>query len=78
MSLRAFTLIELLVVIAIVAILVAMLFPVLSAATKARSQKVACLNNLKQLITSVLVYAERQWLQIHRQSAAGIFDNTEQ
>ncbi|HXB58977.1 MAG TPA: prepilin-type N-terminal cleavage/methylation domain-containing protein [Candidatus Acidoferrales bacterium] len=57
LSLRAFTLIELLVVIAIVAILVAMLFPVLSAA-KARSQEAACLNNLKQLITSVLVYAD--------------------
>jgi len=45
---RGFTLIELLIVIAIIAILAAMLLPVLHAAEQ-KAQGIECLNNLKQM-----------------------------
>lgn len=57
MKRRAFTLIELLVVIAIIAILAAILFPVFAQAREA-ARSTACLSNLKQIGTSVMMYSQ--------------------
>ncbi len=54
---RGFTLIELLVVIAIIAILAAILFPVFAKARE-KARQTQCLNNQKQICTSILMYAQ--------------------
>jgi prepilin-type N-terminal cleavage/methylation domain-containing protein/prepilin-type processing-associated H-X9-DG protein len=54
---KGFTLIELLVVIAIIAILAAILFPVFAKARE-KARQTSCLNNLKQIGTAFIQYAQ--------------------
>jgi len=54
---QGFTLIELLVVIAIIAILAAILFPVFAKARE-KARQTSCLNNQRQIVTSMQIYAQ--------------------
>jgi len=56
-AMTGFTLIELLVVIAIIAILAAILFPVFAQARE-KARATTCLNNQRQIVTSILMYVQ--------------------
>lgn len=62
--LKGFTLVELLVVIAIIAILAAILLPVMAAA-KRRSQLAQCVNNARQLVLGSSIYANENGAMAH-------------
>ena len=68
---QAFTLIELLVVIAIIALLMAILVPVLNRARE-QGKRAVCLNNTKTLVLAWIMYAEANDGRIPR---AGATDN---
>ncbi len=67
----AFTLIELLVVIAIIAILAAILFPVFAQA-RAGARQATCLNNMKQIGTGLMMYAQDYDETLPGNSGAGV------
>src|SRR4030095_4618188 len=59
---RGFTLVELLVVIAIIAILFAILLPALQR-TQEQSKRILCMNNHRQLLLAVRLYAS-EWKEV--------------
>ena len=54
---QGFTLVELLVVLAIIGVLFTLIMPAI-ASTRERAHTATCMNNMKQLVTAALMYAD--------------------
>ncbi|MBC8136021.1 MAG: DUF1559 domain-containing protein [Fibrella sp.] len=74
MKRNGFTLIELLVVIAIIAILAAILFPVFAQARE-KARAAACMSNMKQIGTSMLMYVQDYDDTLPEPGLGGVFRN---
>jgi prepilin-type N-terminal cleavage/methylation domain-containing protein/prepilin-type processing-associated H-X9-DG protein len=72
--LRGFTLIELLIVIAIIAILAAIIFPVLSSAQK-RAWTIQCVSNLRQIGVGMKIFADENG-ELYPESGGDIYWGT--
>jgi prepilin-type N-terminal cleavage/methylation domain-containing protein/prepilin-type processing-associated H-X9-DG protein len=70
---RGFTLVELLVVIAVIALLAALLLPALASA-KAKTKRVACLSNMRQVSLAVSFYAGEFVGRLPNPKAKNTFD----
>jgi prepilin-type N-terminal cleavage/methylation domain-containing protein/prepilin-type processing-associated H-X9-DG protein len=71
---HAFTLIELLVVVGIIAILIAILLPTLSRIQE-QSRRTACLSNLRQLGSALIMYANANKGRLPNGNPPGIWDD---
>ena len=67
---RAFTLVELLVVIGIIAILIAVLLPVISMARQ-QAKAAQCVSNVRQIATAALMYAQERKFYVSFVAASG-------
>jgi prepilin-type N-terminal cleavage/methylation domain-containing protein/prepilin-type processing-associated H-X9-DG protein len=71
---HAFTLVELLVVIGIIALLIGILLPTLSRVQQ-QSRKTACLSNLRQLGTALILYANENRGRLPNGNAPTVWDD---
>lgn len=73
MGKKAFTLVELLVVIAVIALLMSILLPTLRKA-KDQAMRASCANNIRQILTGVMMYADENRNQLPRYPRGWLWD----